>query len=250
MAYQVRRLLAHNRARIEDTPADLREVTKALADLIPDNAEAQEAITNARIREIDRGTVWSRCTDNTSIVSEHAEVNSDGLIDAESFKKGSELLDKVIPPDRVMNLDAVVTCLFPKWNDDLDLTDIEAALGRKSRPEDRKKGKKSDLATPGFSANSLLWFFHWLNKERGGALLKESALFSVANVKPFAHLGVEDVPTATNDDGSGEPAIGDLDYYKLKECLHVCIVDVAAMSDMVCVAISAFFAKFCNKWVA
>ena len=25
---------------------------------------------------------------------------------------------------------------------------------------------------------------------------------------------------------------------------------LAAMSDMVCVAISAFFAKFCNKWVA
>ena len=38
--------------------------------------------------------------------------------------------------------------------------------------------------------------------------------------------------------------------YKLKKCLHVCIVDVAAMSDMVRVAISAFFAKFCNKWVA
>jgi hypothetical protein len=89
-----------------------------------------------------------------------------------------------------------------------------------------------------------------LNKERGGALLKESALFNVANVKPFAHLGVEDAPTATNDDGSGEGTIGDLNYYKLKDCLHVCIVDVAAMSDMVCVAISAFFAKFCNKWVA
>ena len=58
MAYQVRRLLAHNRARIEDTPADLREVTKALADLIPDNAEAQEAITNARIREIE--VLWHR----------------------------------------------------------------------------------------------------------------------------------------------------------------------------------------------
>ena len=140
--------------------------------------------------------------------------------------------------------------MFPKWNDDLDLPDIEAALGRKSRQEDRRKGKVSDLATPGFSANSLLYHFHWLNCARGGTLLKESALFNVANVKPFAHLGVEDVPTATNDDGSGELTIGDLNYHKLKDCLHVCIVDVAAMSDMVCVAISAFFAKFCNKWVA
>ena len=58
MAFQVGRLLALNRARIEDTPADLREVTKALADLIPDNAEAQEAITNARIREIE--VLWRR----------------------------------------------------------------------------------------------------------------------------------------------------------------------------------------------
>ena len=90
----------------------------------------------------------------------------------------------------------------------------------------------------------------WLNTERRGALLTESAFFNVANVNPFAHLGVEDAPTATNDDGSGVRTIGDLNYYKLKKCLHVCIVDVAAMSDMVCVAISAFFAKFCNKWVA
>ena len=53
MAFQVRRLLARNAARIEAAPADLREVTKVLAELKPDNVEAQEAITNARIQEIE-----------------------------------------------------------------------------------------------------------------------------------------------------------------------------------------------------
>jgi len=179
------------------------------------------------------------------LASEYSEVNNDGLIDLASYKAGGKWLDAVIPPDRVMNFDALIACLFPKWNDDLDLADIEAALGRPSRTEDRrKKGKISDLATPGFSADSLVWHFYWLNRARNGALLKESALFNVANVKPFAHL---DSPPTTE---LGVDSIADLKYKKLAECLHVCIVDVAAMSDMVCVAISAFFAKFCNKWVA
>ena len=53
MAFRVRALLELNAGRIEYAKKDLREVTKVLAELKPDNAEAQEAITNARIAELD-----------------------------------------------------------------------------------------------------------------------------------------------------------------------------------------------------
>ena len=73
-----------------------------------------------------------------------------------------------------------------------------------------------------------------------------SAMFDTANVNPFKHLGVG----APTKGPVGVDAIADLKYDELKKCLHVCIVDVAAMSDIIRMAITAFFAKLCNKWGA
>ena len=61
MAFQVGRLLAHNAGRIAAMKEDLQKVTEVLAKAKPDNVEAQEEITNARIAELDELEVsWHR----------------------------------------------------------------------------------------------------------------------------------------------------------------------------------------------
>ena len=51
MAYQVRRLLAHNAGRIAAMKEDLQKVTEVLAKANPDNVEAQE---NMPVSEVER----------------------------------------------------------------------------------------------------------------------------------------------------------------------------------------------------
>jgi len=122
MAFQVGRLLALNRARIEDTPADLREVTKALADLIPDNAEAQEAITNARIREIE--VLWRRqLIEDEAILRAkqfgHELTNEQGKRFAVLMKKAQRLFPPQSPDEKIKLEQSFVIGVVARGSDGL-----------------------------------------------------------------------------------------------------------------------------------
>ena len=91
---------------------------------------------------------------------------------------------------------------------------------------------RNDVA--GFGQLDILYSFHQLNAFRKGEMLAApSALFDVKSIGDvFAGLGVTD-----------NAELAELWVQKLGRVLHVCSVDVAAMSDITAIALKAIYNK-------
>ena len=103
-----------------------------------------------------------------------------------------------------------------------------------------KRRDRFRLGTSGFSAPSVLSNAYAAHRTAAGDLIKSPALLSVAHVDAFAHLDEELYEDVRGDRGAD--AIAALEYDDLIAALHVCIVDVAAMEDIMVIAISSVVA--------
>ena len=142
---------------------------------------------------------------------------------------GAAKLLGFMPPAEVGNLRALVKAAFPKWNDRLSFDAIVAM----------KRHDRFRFGTSGFSAPSVLSNAYAAHRTAAGELIKNPALLSVANVDAFAHLD-DELYVDVRDRGAD--AIAALEYDDLIAALHVCIVDVAAMEDIMVIAISSVVA--------
>ena len=131
----------------------------------------------------------------------------------------------------VMNLRYFVTANFPKINDKLPGDVVKSVL---------KKVPVSKFKTPGTGAVAFLYSLLKLNWfEAGELLLEPAAMLDIVNVDAFDHLGAANKPK--NAEG-----VAELNVWQLKKSMHTCIVDVAAMVDVLVITITASFLKVRN----
>jgi hypothetical protein len=124
-----------------------------------------------------------------------------------------------------MNQRHLVHGVFDKWASRLNSLIVQNELLRSDKD-------RNDVA--GFGQLDLLYSFHRLNAFRKGEMLAApSALFDVKSIGDvFAGLGVTD-----------NAELAELWVQKLGGVLHVCSVDVAAMSDITAIALKAIYNK-------
>ena len=173
--------------------------------------------------------LFTTCSDFVSLAIALSLKDTDGMVDKDAYDVGAAKLLGFMPPAEVGNLRALVKAAFPKWNDRLS-DDADRARARRDRFR---------FGTSGFSAPSVLSNAYAAHGTAAGDLIKTPALLSVANVDAFAHLDEADY-AAVYDHGAD--AIAALEYDDLIAALHVCIVDVAAMEDIMVIAISSVVA--------
>ena len=186
--------------------------------------------------------LWTTCSDFASLVLALAVTEDDGKVSKQAHKTAKKKLLEIMPTKEVCNLRALVREAFPNWNKKLDPTVIKDKLKRKDKDKFR-------AGTPGFGAESVIknaLAAHRCVKAAsmtGRGLMDDAegapALLKVANIDPFAHLdeGFKERFTK-NVDG-----LAQLRFDDLVKGFHVCIVDVAAMIDIITIAISAVVLK-------
>ena len=184
--------------------------------------------------------LFTTCSDFVSLVLALAVTEDDGKVSKQAHKTAKTKLLEIMPAKTVCNLRALVNEAFPNWNKKLHPTVIKDKLKRKD---------KFRAGTPGFGAESMIknaLAAHRCVKaasttRRG--LMDDAegarALLKVANIDPFTHLDEGFKERYTNDvDG-----LAQLRFDDLVKGFHVCIVDVAAMIDIITIAISAIVLK-------
>ena len=204
------------------------------------------------------------CTDFTVFAGAGATRNADGLVEAAAFKAAAARLkgpgtiavlnigfesrrrrrasrspvgaiDTTSPSnigsvhtggllDRCTNQRHLVHAVFDKWAGELDYDIVTNELKR------WKDKNRYDVA--GFGQLDVLYSFHQLNAfYKGEMLAAPSALFDVKSIGDvFAGLGVTD-----------NAELAGLVVQELGRVLHVCSVDVAAMSDITAIALKAIY---------
>ena len=174
-------------------------------------------------------TSFEASTDFGWIASTCAKRNADGMVTTDSFLASAKAF-KARWTD-VMNLRYFVTANFPKINDKLPGRIVEDVL---------KKRPAAKFKTPGTGAVAFLYSLLKLNWFEAGELLPEpAAMLDIVKVDAFEHLGAANKPK--NAEGMAE-----LNVWQLKKSMHTCIVDVAAMVDVLVITITASFSKVRN----
>ena len=174
-------------------------------------------------------TSFQASTDFGWIASTCAKRDADGMVTTDSFLAAAKAF-KARWTD-VMNLRYFVTANFPKINDKLPGDVIKNVL---------KKVPASKFKTPGTGAVAFLYSLLKLNWfEAGELLLEPAAMLDIVNVDAFDHLGAANKPK--NAEG-----VAELNVWQLKKSMHTCIVDVAAMVDVLVITITASFLKVRN----
>ena len=186
--------------------------------------------------------LWTTCSDFVSLVLALAVTEDDCKVSKQAHKTAKTKLLEIMPAKKVCNLRALVNEAFPNWNKKLDPTVIKDKLKRKDKDKFR-------AGMPGFGAESVIknaLAAHRCVKvasttDRGlmDDAVNAPALLKVANIDPFAHLDEGNKERFTKDvDG-----LAQLRFDDLVKGFHVCIVDVAAMIDIITIAISAIVLK-------
>jgi hypothetical protein len=185
--------------------------------------------------------LFTTCSDFVSLVLALAVTADNGKVSKQAHKAAKKKLLDIMPAKKVCNLRALVNEAFPKWNTKLDPKVIKDQLKRKD---------KFRAGTPGFGAESMIknaLAAHRCVKaasttRRG--LMDDAegarALLKVANIDPFAHMDDEGFKERYTKDVDG---LAQLRFDDLVKGFHVCIVDVAAMIDIITIAISAIVLK-------
>ena len=179
--------------------------------------------------------IFQTCSDAKILICALA-TKRDGKINLAAYQAAQTRLMKIMPPEKVHNLRAIVKRAFPNWNEPLPKEVVNKELKRRD---------KFRHGTGGYSAPSMLHnalAAHRESKKAGGSgLITESALLDVPNIDPFKHLdadeGFKDRYT------KGVDGLAQLRFDDLIKGFHVCIVDVAAMADIITIAISAIVLK-------
>ncbi len=185
--------------------------------------------------------LWTTCSDFVSLALALAVTASDCKVSKQAHKIANKKLLEIMPAKKVCNLRALVREAFPNWNTKLDPTVIRDKLKRKD---------KFRAGTPGFGAESMIknaFAAHRCVKAasttRRGLMddaVNAPALLKVANIDPFAHMDDEGFKERYTKDVDG---LAQLRFDDLVKGFHVCIVDVAAMIDIITIAISAVVLK-------
>ena len=185
--------------------------------------------------------LWTTCSDFVSLVLALAVTADDGQVSKQAHKTAKKKLLEIMPAKKVCNLRSFVNEAFSNWNKKLDPTVIRDKLKRKD---------KFRAGTPGFGAESMIKNALAAHRCIKAASMTDRcliddaegapALLKVANIDPFAHMDDEGFKERYTKDVDGR---AQLRFDDLVKGFHVCIVDVAAMIDIITIAISAVVLK-------
>ncbi len=185
--------------------------------------------------------LWTTCSDFVSLVLALAVTADNCKVSKQAHKTAKTKLLEIMPAKTVCNLRALVNEAFPNWNKKLHPTVIKDQL---------KRTDKFRAGTPGFGAESMIKnalaahrcvkAASMTNRGLMDGAVNAPALLKVANIDPFAHMDDEGFKERYTKDVDG---LAQLRFDDLVKGFHVCIVDVAAMIDIITIAISAVVLK-------